>query len=97
MFHSLSSKTNARTKQEFYDRKQYHFCPQAPLQLTQNERSSEELENQPHNHYNTQTQALTDMKSKKIQLLQYLIIIILLLTNADWTGIGWLIWSCSFL
>ncbi len=31
MFLSLFFKTNARARLDFYDRKQYRFCPHAPL------------------------------------------------------------------
>ncbi len=45
VFLALSSKTNARARQDLYDSKQYRFCPQAPLQSTQNESSSKGLKN----------------------------------------------------
>ncbi len=40
---SLSSKTNARVREDLYDRKQYHFCPHMALQSAQIEFSSEAL------------------------------------------------------
>ncbi len=42
-FLSLSSKTNACTRKDLYNSKQYRFCPHAPLQSPQIESSSEGL------------------------------------------------------
>ncbi len=36
IFLSLSFRTNARNRQDLYDRKQYHCCPHGVLQSTQN-------------------------------------------------------------
>ncbi len=41
MFLPLSSKTSAHPRQDFYDSKQYPFCPHVALQSAQNESSSE--------------------------------------------------------
>ncbi len=43
VFLSLSSETNARTRQDLYNSKQYRFCPHTLLQSTQNESSFERL------------------------------------------------------
>ncbi len=40
VFLSLSSKTDARARQDLYDRKQYRFCPHALLQSMQSKSSS---------------------------------------------------------
>ncbi len=43
VFLSFASKTNARSRQDLHDSKQDRFCPQVPLQSTQNYNSSQGL------------------------------------------------------